>query len=54
MITEKHVNDAADILALKSAARVLQRRSKKPNGFWLKVAVKVLNGAVHSIEEGKI
>jgi hypothetical protein len=52
-VTEKHVQEAADAIALRDAASILARRSRKPGSFWLKVIIRVLNKAAEAITEGK-
>jgi hypothetical protein len=53
MITEKHVRDAADVIALQNAAQVLQRRSRKPGSFWLRVICRFLERTADDIRNGK-
>jgi hypothetical protein len=52
MITEKNAQDAADALALRQAAEVLQRRSTKP-AFLLKIVAQFLTATADGIRKGK-
>jgi len=53
-VLNRRDQDVSDMRILLQAAAVLKRRSKKPNGWGLAVAVKVLRDTANRISQGKL